>query len=140
MAMEKTLVLVKPDAYQAGHTGDIIKIYENAGLKILAMRLMKMTKEVAAKHYVEHIGRPYYGELESFMTSAPIVAMVLAGEDAIAKVRELNGKTDPKEAAEGTIRKLYAASKGENAVHASDAPEPAAREIAIFVDGTDNLE
>lgn len=140
MAIEKTLVLVKPDAYQAGHTGDIIKIYEKAGLKILAMRLMKMTKEVAAKHYVEHIGRPYYGELETFMTGAPIVAMVLSGEDAIAKVRELNGKTDPKEAAEGTVRKLYAASKGENAVHASDAAESAAREIAIFFNGTEIFE
>lgn len=140
MAIEKTLVLVKPDAYQAGHTGDIIKIYEKAGLKILAMRLMKMTKEVAAKHYVEHIGRPYYGELEAFMTGAPIVAMVLSGEDAIAKVRELNGKTDPKEAAEGTVRKLYAASKGENAVHASDAAESAAREIAIFFNGTEIFE
>lgn len=130
--MEKTLVLVKPDAFKASHTGDIVKRYEDEGLRLLALRMMKMTKEVAAKHYVEHIGRPYYGELEAFMTSGPIVAMVLAGEGAIEKVRELNGKTDPKEAAEGTIRKLYAASKGENAVHASDSPESAAREIHIF--------
>lgn len=135
--MEKTLVLIKPDAFKARHTGDIIRLYEEKGLSLLAVRMMKMTKEVAAKHYEEHIGRPYYGELESFMTSGPIVAMVLAGEGAIAKVREINGKTDPKEAAEGTIRKLYAASKGENAVHASDSPESAAREIHIFFNETE---
>ena len=135
--MEKTLVLIKPDAYKKHHTGDIIKRYEDEGLTILAMRLMKMTKEVAAKHYEEHIGRPYYAELESFMTSGPIVAMVLAGKDVIRKVRDLNGKTDPKEAAPGTIRELYAASKGENAVHASDSPESAAREIHIFFNETE---
>ena len=135
--MEKTLVLVKPDAFKGRHTGDIIKIYEDAGLRLAAVRMMKMTKEVAAKHYEEHIGRPYYAELESFMTSGPIVAMVLAGDNAIAKVRDINGKTDPKEAAEGTIRKLYAASKGENAVHASDSPESAAREIHIFFNETE---
>ena len=81
--MEKTLVLIKPDAYQGHHTGDIVKRYEDEGLTLLAMRLMKMTKEVAAKHYEEHIGRPYYAELETFMMSGPIVAMVLAGENAI---------------------------------------------------------
>ena len=135
--MEKTLVLIKPDAYKKHHTGDIIKRYEDEGLTILAMRLMKMTKEVAAKHYEEHIGRPYYAELESFMTSGPIVAMVLAGKDVIRKVRDLNGKTDPKEAAPGTIRQLYAASKGENAVHASDSPESAAREVHIFFSETE---
>ncbi len=135
--MEKTLVLIKPDAFKAHHTGDIIKIYEENGLSLLAMRMMKMTAEVAAKHYEEHIGRPYYDELASFMTSGPIVAMVLCGDNAIQKVRDLNGKTDPKEAAEGTIRKLYAASKGENAVHASDSPESAAREIHIFFNETE---
>lgn len=135
--MEKTLVLIKPDAFKDHHTGDIIKLYEEKGLHLLAMRLMKMTKEVAAKHYEEHIGRPYYKELETFMLSGPIVAMVLAGDDAIQKVRDLNGKTDPKEAAPGTIRQLYAASKGENAVHASDSPESAAREIHIFFNETE---
>ena len=129
---EKTLVLIKPDAFEKRHTGDIIAIYEKAGLKILAMKLMQMTPRVAQKHYAEHIGRPYYAELEEFMTSAPLVAMVLAGDDAIARVREINGKTNPAEAAEGTVRKLYAESVGKNAVHASDSPESAAREIAIF--------
>lgn len=140
MAIEKTLVLIKPDAFQAKHTGDILKIYEANGLKILAMRVMKMTKEVAAKHYVEHIGRKYYPELEAFMTSGPIVAMILSGENAIAKVRELNGATDPQQAAEGTIRKLYAKDKGENAVHASDSPESAAREMPIFFNQTEVFE
>ena len=130
-------MLIKPDAFKGHHTGDIIKLYEEKGLHLLAMRLMKMTKEVAAKHYEEHIGRPYYKELETFMLSGPIVAMVLAGDDAIQKVRDLNGKTDPKEAAPGTIRQLYAASKGENAVHASDSPESAAREIHIFFNETE---
>ena len=109
---EKTLVLIKPDAFEKQHTGDIIAIYEKAGLKILAMKLMQMTPRVAQKHYAEHIGRPYYAELEEFMTSAPLVAMVLAGDDAIARVREINGKTNPAEAAEGTVRKLYAESVG----------------------------
>ncbi len=130
--MEKTLVLIKPDAFAAHHTGDIIKMYEKAGFQLMAMKLLHMTKNVAKKHYAEHIGRPYYEELETFITSAPLVAMVLGGDNVIAGVRALNGKTDPKEAAEGTIRKLYAASKGCNAVHASDSPESAEREIHIF--------
>ena len=129
---EKTLVLIKPDAFEKNHTGEIIAIYEKKGLKLCAMKLMQMTKRVAQKHYAEHIGRPYYEELESFMTSAPLVAMVLEGDDAIARVREINGKTNPVEAAEGTVRRLFAESVGKNAVHASDSPESAAREIAIF--------
>ena len=130
--MEKTLVLVKPDAFKNHHTGDIVKLYEEKGLQLLAMRMMKMTKEVAAKHYEEHIGRDYYDDLMGFMTSGPIVAMVLQGEGAIANVRAINGKTNPDQAAEGTIRKLYAASGSRNAVHASDSPENAKREISIF--------
>ena len=137
---EKTLVLIKPDAFEKQHTGDIIAIYEKAGLKILAMKLMQMTPRVAQKHYAEHIGRPYYAELEEFMTSAPLVAMVLAGDDAIARVREINGKTNPAEAAEGTVRRLYAESVGKNAVHASDSSESAAREIAIFFSAIEVLD
>ncbi len=130
--IEETLVLIKPDAVKAAHIGEIIAIYEKNNLEIEKMRTLTMTKEIAAKHYEEHIGRPYYEELEKFMTSGQIVAMVLKGEDAIKRVREINGKTDPKEAAEGTIRKLYAESKQHNAVHASDSPENAKREINIF--------
>jgi nucleoside-diphosphate kinase len=132
MAAEKTLVLIKPDAFKAHHVGDIIKRYEEAGLALCAMKMLKMNGDIAAIHYVEHIGRPYYDSLVEFMGSGPIVAMVLSGDDAIAKVRDLHGATDPAKAAEGTIRKLYAASKGENAVHASDSQESAAREIRIY--------
>ena len=130
--MEKTLVLIKPDAFGKNHAGDILKIYEDAGFKILAAKVMKMTPELAAKHYVEHIGRPYYPALVEFMTSAPIMAVVLGGDNVIKKVRELNGATNPAEAAEGTVRKLYAEDKTKNAVHASDSPESSAREIPIF--------
>lgn len=130
--MEKTLVLIKPDAFGKNHAGDILKIYEDAGFKIVAAKVMKMTPELAAIHYVEHIGRPYYPALVEFMTGAPIMAVVLSGDDVIKKVRSLNGATNPAEAAEGTVRKLYAADKTKNAVHASDSPESSAREIPIF--------
>ncbi|MBR3622160.1 MAG: nucleoside-diphosphate kinase [Selenomonadaceae bacterium] len=130
--MEETLVLIKPDAVRKKHIGDIIKIYETNDLEITAMRMLTMTKELAAKHYVEHLDCPYYSDLEGFMTSGPIVAMILKGEDAIKRVREINGKTNPKDAAEGTIRKLYAENGSRNAVHASDSPENAKREINIF--------
>ena len=130
--MEKTLVLIKPDAFGKNHAGAILKIYEDAGFKIVAAKVMKMTPELAAKHYVEHIGRPYYPALVEFMTGAPIMALVLAGDDVIKKVREINGATNPAEAADGTIRKLYAENKTRNAVHASDSESSAAREIPIF--------
>ncbi len=96
------------------------------------MKLMKMDEKIAALHYAEHINKPFYPELVEFMTSSPLVAMVLGGEGAIKKVRDLHGATDPQKAAEGTIRRLYAKDKSENAVHASDSPESAAREIHIF--------
>ena len=137
MAMEKTLVLIKPDAFAKKHVGDIIKIYEGQGFDILAMKMLQMDEKLASKHYEEHIGRPYYDDLMGFMTSGPIIAMVLEGEGAIANVRAINGKTNPAEAAEGTIRKLYAASGSRNAVHASDSPENAAREISIFFNASE---
>ena len=130
--MEKTLVLIKPDAFSKNHAGDILKIYEDAGFKIIAAKVMQMTESLAAKHYAEHIGRPYYPALVEFMTSAPIMALVLSGDNVIKKVRELNGATNPAEAAEGTVRKLYAEDKTKNAVHASDSPQSAEREISIF--------
>lgn len=130
--MEKTLVLIKPDAFGKNHAGEILKIYENAGFKVVAAKVMRMTPEIAAKHYAEHVGRPYYPALVDFMTSAPIMALILAGEDVIKKIRELNGATNPSEAAEGTVRRLFAENKTKNAVHASDSPESAAREIPIF--------
>lgn len=138
--LEKTLVLIKPDAFRKHYSGEIIKRYEDEGLKILAMKLMKMDEKIASKHYAEHIGRPYYDDLMGFMTSGPIIAMVLEGEDAIANVRRINGKTNPAQADEGTIRKLYAESGSRNAVHASDSPESATREISIFFNAQEILD
>lgn len=130
--LENTLVLIKPDAFGKHYTGEIIKRYEANGLSLLALKLMRMTPELAARHYAEHIGKPFYSALVEFMVSGPLVAMVLGGENAIAKVRELHGATDPKEAKAGTIRADFAESKSLNAVHASDSMESAEREIQIF--------
>jgi nucleoside-diphosphate kinase len=130
--MEKTLVLIKPDAFGKNHTGDILKRYEDEGLKIVAAKVMQMDKKIAAIHYAEHVEKSFYPDLVEFMTSAPLMALVIGGDNAISKVREINGATNPAKAAEGTIRKLYAESVTKNAVHASDSPESAAREIKIF--------
>lgn len=130
--MESTLILIKPDAFGKGYTGNILQRYEAQGLKIQAIKLMRMTPALAQKHYAEHVGKAFYPPLVEFMTSAPLVALVLAGEGAIAKVRALNGATDPKKAAPGTIRADFAQSTTYNAVHASDGPESAQREIQIF--------
>ena len=130
--MEKTLVLIKPDAFGKNHTGDILKRYEDEGLKIVAAKVMQMDKKIAAIHYVEHVEKPFYTDLVEFMTSAPLMALVLGGENAIERVRKINGATNPAKADEGTIRKLFAESVTKNAVHASDSPESAAREIKIF--------
>jgi len=140
MSKEKTLVLIKPDAFSKHYNGDIIKRYEQEGFRLVAMKMMMMDERLASIHYAEHIGRSYYEDLVGFMTSGPIIAMVLEGEDAIARVREINGKTNPAEAAEGTIRKQFAASGSRNAVHASDSPESANREIHIFFNETEILD
>ena len=138
--MEKTLVLIKPDAFAKHYSGDIIKRYEEEGFRIVAMKLMKMDERLASIDYAEHIGQYYYEDLVGFMTSAPLIAVVLEGEDAIARVRKLHGKTNPKDAEEGTIRKLYASSGSRNAVHASDSQENAQREIHIFFNETEILD
>ena len=130
--MEKTLVLIKPDAFAAGNVGNIIKRYEEENFKIVAAKVMQMDKKIAAIHYAEHREKNFYNNLVEFMTSGPLMAMVLSGENIIAKVREINGATNPANAAEGTIRKLYAENGSKNAVHASDSPESAKREISIF--------
>ena len=129
---EQTLVLLKPDVVEKNHIGEILAMYEKSGLKIVAMKMLQMDENLAARHYAEHIGRPYYESLVKFMTRSPIVALVLEGDDAIARVRKLNGATDPSQAEDGTIRKLFAESKTENAVHASDSKQNADREIGIF--------
>jgi nucleoside-diphosphate kinase len=131
MAIERTFSMLKPDATARNLTGSINAVIEAAGLKIVAQKRVRWTRAQAEKFYEEHKARPFYGELCSFMTSGPIVLQVLEGENAILKYREVMGATDPKEAAEGTIRKLFAVSKGENSSHGSDSPAAADREIAL---------
>ncbi|HXW58355.1 MAG TPA: nucleoside-diphosphate kinase [Solirubrobacteraceae bacterium] len=130
--MERTLILVKPDAFARGLTGEIIARFERKGLRIVALRHMTMTSELAERHYAEHAERPFFGELVSFITSAPLVAMVLEGSEAIRAARQVIGATDPLEAAPGSIRGDLALEVGQNMVHGSDSPESAARECALF--------
>ena len=132
--MERTLILVKPDAFARGLTGEIIARFENKGLKIVAMRHMQVTEDLAKQHYAEHDGKPFFGELVEFITSGPIVAMVLEGTEAIRAARQVIGATNPLEAAPGSIRGDFAIEVGQNLVHGSDSPESAAREIALWFD------
>jgi nucleoside-diphosphate kinase len=130
--MERTLILVKPDAFARGLTGEIVARFENKGLKIVAMRHMQVTEDLAKQHYAEHDGKPFFGELVEFITSGPIVAMVLEGEEAIRAARQVIGATNPLEAAPGSIRGDYAIAVGQNMVHGSDAPESGQREATLF--------
>jgi len=124
--------MIKPDAFEAGHTGSILKHIESAGFKIIAMKLIRLSAEKAGEFYAVHKERPFYGELVSFMSSGPIVAAILEKENAVADFRALIGATNPAQAADGTIRKLYAKSVGENAIHGSDSDENAAIEGNFF--------
>lgn len=126
------MAIVKPDAVESGHLGKILAHLEGAGFRIVALRMQRLTRVQAEAFYEVHRGRPFYTELVEFMTSGPVVPMVLEGDDAVARLREVIGATDPAEAAPGTIRRLYAQSKGRNAIHASDSDANAAREIAFF--------
>jgi nucleoside-diphosphate kinase len=137
MAIERTLTIIKPDAVAAGHVGDIIKIFEANELKIVAARLVRLSKKEAEGFYAVHRSKGFFESLTSFMSSGPAIPMVLEGENAIARLREVMGATNPANAAPGTIRKLYAASIESNAVHGSDAPETAAYEIGYFFPGVD---
>ena len=130
--MDRTLILVKPDAFARGLTGEILARFERKGLKIVALRGLTVTRELAEQHYAEHSERPFFGELVEFITSAPIVAMVLEGKDAVKAARQVIGATDPLEAATGSIRGDYAIEMGQNMVHGSDSPESAAREAGLF--------
>ena len=132
MANERTFSIIKPDATLASNTGGINKLIEEAGLKIIAQRRIQMTRSQAERFYSVHSERPFFGELVDFMISAPVVVQVLEGENAILKYREVMGAPNPAEAADGTIRKMYAKSVGENSVHGSDAAETAAEEIPQF--------
>lgn len=132
MAIERTFSIIKPDAVKKNVTGKINSIFESNGLRIVAQRRLQMTREQAERFYAIHKERPFYNDLVNFMISGPVVVQVLEGENAIAKNRELMGATNPANAAEGTIRKLFADSIDANAVHGSDAPETAAEEIPQF--------
>lgn len=130
--MQRTLVLLKPDAVQRGLVGEIISRLERKGLRLVAMRMLQMDRELAHRHYAEHRERPFFPGLVSFITSGPIVAMVVEGTQAVQVVRDLMGKTDPLEAAPGTIRGDLGMSKEKNLIHGSDSEESARREIALF--------
>ena len=132
MATERTLSIIKPDATRRNLTGAIVAKLEEAGLRVVAQKRIRLTKEQAEAFYAVHRERPFFGELTEFMASAPVVVQVLEGEEAIMRNREVMGATNPADATEGTIRATYAESVGENAVHGSDAPETAAQEIAFF--------
>jgi nucleoside-diphosphate kinase len=130
--VERTLILVKPDAFARGLTGEIVARFERKGLRIAALRSMTVTSELAERHYAEHAERPFFGELVQFITSGPLVAMVLEGSDAVRAARQVIGATDPLEAAMGSIRGDFALEVGRNLVHGSDSPESAQREAALF--------
>ena len=130
--MDRTLILVKPDAFARGLTGEILARFERKGLQVVALRSLTVTRELAEQHYAEHAERPFFGELVEFITSGPIVAMVLEGEGAVKAARQVIGATDPLEAATGSIRGDFATEMGRNMVHGSDSPESAAREAALF--------
>ena len=137
MAVQRTFSIIKPDATERNLTGAVNAVIEQAGLRIIGQRRIKMTQEQAERFYAVHSERPFFGELVEFMTSGPVVVQVLEGENAVAKYREVMGATNPAEAADGTIRKLYAKSIGENSVHGSDSEENAAIEIAQFFSEAD---
>lgn len=132
MSKERTLSIIKPDAVAKNVVGDILSRFEKNGLKVVAARMLHLTKDQAGDFYAVHKERPFYGDLIAFMTSGPVLVSVLEGENAIAKNREIMGATDPKKAEPGTIRADFAESIDANAVHGSDAPETAKQEIAFF--------
>ncbi len=132
MAIEKTFSIIKPNAMKKNAIGDIISMFEANGLKIAAAKLTILSKAKAEEFYAEHKARPFFGELVSFMTSGPVLLMCLAGENAVAKNREIMGATDPKKANVGTIRAKFGDNMGENAVHGSDSPTSAERELSLF--------
>jgi nucleoside-diphosphate kinase len=130
--MDRTLILVKPDAFARGLTGEIIARFENKGLRIVALKHMTVDEDLAKRHYAEHDGKPFFGELVEFITSGPLVAMVLEGEQAVPAARQVIGATNPIEAAPGSIRGDFGLEVQTNLVHGSDSPESAQREISIF--------
>ena len=132
MAANRTLTIIKPDAFDANNAGNILALLEKQGFRLIAARVMKLTNEQAGEFYAGHKARPFYGELVEFMTSGYCMPMVLEKDNAVLALRDAIGATDPAEAADGTVRKLYAESKGKNAIHASDSDENAHREARFF--------
>jgi nucleoside-diphosphate kinase len=130
--MERTLILVKPDAFARNLTGEIIARFERKGLRLAALKLMTMTTELAQRHYAEHEGKPFFEELVSFITSGPLVAMVFEGDEAVTAARQVIGATNPLEASPGSIRGDFAIAVGQNMVHGSDSGESAEREAGLF--------
>jgi nucleoside-diphosphate kinase len=130
--MDRTLILVKPDAFARGLTGEIISRFERKGLRIVALKHMQMEQAVAEQHYAEHEGKPFFGELVDFITSGPLVAFVLEGHEAVTAARQVIGATNPLEATTGSIRGDFALEIGQNMVHGSDSNESAVREAALF--------
>ena len=130
--MSRTLILVKPDAFARGLTGEIIARFERKGLKIASLRHMQVTEDLAKQHYAEHEGKPFFGELVAFITSGPLVAMVLEGHEAVRAARQVIGATNPLESAPGSIRGDFALEVGQNMVHGSDSDESAEREASLF--------
>jgi nucleoside-diphosphate kinase len=130
--MERTLILVKPDAFARGLTGEIIARFERKGLRLTALKQMTMTRELAERHYAEHVGKPFFDDLVAFITSDSLVAMVLEGDHAVEAARQVIGATNPLQATTGSIRGDYAIAVGQNMVHGSDSSESATREVALF--------
>ena len=139
MSVERTFSIIKPDAVAAGQAGEILAIVEKAGFKVLGLRMTRLSERQAQEFYAVHCERPFYAGLVKFMTEGPIVVMALEREDAIRKLREVMGATNPANAAEGTIRKRFASSIERNCVHGSDAPETAATELRFFFSAADLL-
>jgi nucleoside-diphosphate kinase len=132
MSAERTLSIIKPDAVAAGHAGEILSMIEKAGFRILALRMTRLTEAQARGFYAVHRAKPFFGGLVKFMTEGPVIVMALEREQAIAKLREVMGATNPANAAEGTVRKRFATDIERNCIHGSDAPETAATELAFF--------
>lgn len=132
--MEKSLVLIKPDAMEKNAAGEIIRRLQSGGLKLIALKMLRMDKILGEKHYAEHVGKPFYNDLLEFMTSAPIIAAVFKAEGAVEKIRKIMGPTDSAKAGEGTIRKDFGTDIQLNAIHGSDSVESAEREISLFFD------
>lgn len=130
--MERTYLMVKPDGVQRGLAGEIIARFERKGFKIVALKMLRISRELAEKHYGEHVGKPFFESLVGFITSGPVVAMIIEGKDAVSAAREMMGATNPLKAAPGTIRGSYGIDIGRNVIHGSDSPESAQREIALF--------